>query len=151
MKSVAHAIRRIGGAAAIGCVVGLAALSGAPDASAQQSFRMRMQTAVPTAADEFKMLQKFAGRVEAMTGGRLKIEVLPDGAVVGAFEVLDAVDKGLVESGFAWSHYWSGKHPAGMLFGSPSGGSGLGLDQLAYVSWYLEGAASEEVDLCAVS
>src|SRR5439155_16676470 len=40
---------------------------------------------------------------------RLKIEVLPDGAVVGAFEILDAVDKGLVESGFAWTHYWSGK------------------------------------------
>jgi TRAP-type mannitol/chloroaromatic compound transport system substrate-binding protein len=143
MKSVAHSVRRVGGAAILGCVVGLAAMSGAPDASAQQSFRMRMQMAVPPAADEFKMVLKFAQRIDAMTGGRLKIEVLPDGAVVGAFEVLDAVDKGLVESGFAWSHYWSGKHAAGMLFGSPSGGSGLGLDQLAYTSWYLEGGGKE--------
>src|SRR5919202_93501 len=87
-------------------------------ASAQVS-RMRLQTAVPSAADEFKMLQKFAQRVDAMTNGRLKVEVLPDGAVVGAFEILDAVDKGLVESGFAWTHYWSGKSPAAMLFGSP--------------------------------
>jgi TRAP-type mannitol/chloroaromatic compound transport system substrate-binding protein len=110
---------------------------------AQQSFRMRLQTAVPAAADEFKMLQKFSQRVDAMTGGRLKVEVLPDGAVVGAFEILDAVDKGLVESGFAWTHYWSGKHPAAMLFGSPSGGSGLGMDQLAWVSWFLEGGGKE--------
>lgn len=110
---------------------------------AQQSFKMRLQTAVPAAADEFKMLGKFSQRVDAMTNGRLKIEVLPDGAVVGAFEILDAVDKGLVESGFAWTHYWSGKHPAAMLFGSPSGGSGLGMDQLAWVSWFLEGGGKE--------
>ncbi|MGQ0545784.1 MAG: TRAP transporter substrate-binding protein [Betaproteobacteria bacterium] len=110
---------------------------------AQQSARMRLQTAVPAAADEFKMLQVFAKRVDAMTGGRLKVEVLPDGAVVGAFEILDAVDKGLVESGFAWTHYWSGKHPAAMLFGSPSGGAGLGIDQMAWVSWYLEGGGKQ--------
>jgi TRAP-type mannitol/chloroaromatic compound transport system substrate-binding protein len=118
------------------------ALSPSP-AWSQQSARMRLQTAVPAAADEFKMLQKFAQRVDAMTNGRLKIEVLPDGAVVGAFEILDAVDKGLVDSGFAWTHYWSGKHPAAMLFGSPSGGSGLGMDQMAWVSWYLEGGGKE--------
>lgn len=121
-----------------------AAMLAAPrEVSAQQSFRMRLQTAVPAAADEFKMLQRFAQRVDSMTAGRLKIEVLPDGAVVGAFEILDAVDKGLVEAGFAWTHYWSGKHPAAMLFGSPSGGSGLGMDQLAWVSWYLEGGGKE--------
>jgi TRAP-type mannitol/chloroaromatic compound transport system substrate-binding protein len=118
------------------------ALSASP-AGSQQSARMRLQTAVPAAADEFKMLQVFARRVDAMTAGRLKIEVLPDGAVVGAFEILDAVDKGLVESGFAWTHYWSGKHPAAMLFGSPSGGSGLGMDQMAWVSWYLDGGGKE--------
>jgi len=126
------------------CGLAMATLALAPsDASAQQSFRMRLQTAVPAAADEFKMLQKFSQRVDAMTGGRLKVEVLPDGAVVGAFEILDAVDKGLVESGFAWTHYWSGKHPAAMLFGSPSGGSGLGMDQMAWVSWFLDGGGKE--------
>ena len=127
-----------------GASIAAAALLAAPsEAWSQQSHRMRLQTAVPAAADEFKMLQKFSQRVDAMTGGRLKIEVLPDGAVVGAFEILDAVDKGLVESGFAWTHYWSGKHPAAMLFGSPSGGSGLGMDQMAWVSWYLDGGGKE--------
>jgi TRAP-type mannitol/chloroaromatic compound transport system substrate-binding protein len=139
-----RAIGRLAAVGAVGCSVAVAALVAAPrDASAQQSFKMRLQTAVPAAADEYKMLQKFSQRVDAMTGGRLKIEVLPDGAVVGAFEILDAVDKGLVESGFAWTHYWSGKHPAAMLFGSPSGGSGLGMDQMAWVSWFLEGGGKE--------
>jgi TRAP-type mannitol/chloroaromatic compound transport system substrate-binding protein len=134
-------------AAALGAVATAGALvAGAlvpNDAAAQASQRMRLQAAVPAAADEFKMLQRFAQRVDAMTGGRLKIEVLADGAVVGAFEILDAVDKGLIESGFAWTHYWSGKHPAATLFGSPSGGAGLGIDQIAWVSWYLDGGGKE--------
>ena len=128
-----------------GCAI--ATLAAVAPASAwaqqQQSFKMRLQTAVPAAADEFKKLQKFSPRVDAMSGGRLKVEVLPDGAVVGAFEILDAVDKGLVESGFAWTHYWSGKHPAAMLFGSPSGGSGVGMDQMAWISWFLDGGGKE--------
>jgi TRAP-type mannitol/chloroaromatic compound transport system substrate-binding protein len=128
-----------------GCAIAtLAAVASASAwAQQQQSFKMRLQTAVPAAADEFKMLQKFSQRVDAMTGGRLKVEVLPDGAIVGAFEILDAVDKGLVESGFAWTHYWSGKHPAAMLFGSPSGGSGVGMDQMAWISWFLDGGGKE--------
>ena len=128
-------------------VFGLAivSLAFAPgDASAQQqSFRMRLQTVVPASADEFKLLQQFSQRVDAMTNGRLKIEVLADGAVVGALETLDAVDKGLVEAGFAWTHYWTGKHPAATLFGSPSAGSGLGMDQMAWLSWYLYGGGKD--------
>jgi TRAP-type mannitol/chloroaromatic compound transport system substrate-binding protein len=30
-----------------------------------------------------------------------------------------------------------------MLFGSPSGGSGLGMDQMAWVSWYLDGGGKQ--------
>jgi TRAP-type mannitol/chloroaromatic compound transport system substrate-binding protein len=41
------------------------------------------------------------------------MEILPDGAVVNAFEILDAVDKGVVDGGFAWTHYWSGKNSCG--------------------------------------
>lgn len=126
-----------GGAVALGIALGI----GAPDAVAQT--KMRLQAAVPAAADEFKLLNRFADKVKLMTNNRLQIEVLPDGAVVGAFEVLDAVHKGLVDSGFAWTHYWSGKHPAATLFGSPPAGAGLGIDQQAFVSWYLEGGGKE--------
>jgi len=74
-----------------------------------------------------------------MSAGRLKIEVLPAGAVVGVFEILDAVDKGIVNGGFAWTHYWSGKHPAGLLFSAPTAGLGVGLDQVSVISWFYDG------------
>ena len=78
-------------------------------------------------------------RVDQMSAGRVKMEMLPDGAVVPAFEILDAVDKGIVEGGYAWTHYWSGKHPAAGLFSNPMAGAGVGLDQLSHVAWIFEG------------
>lgn len=108
-----------------------------------QQFKARMQAAVPTSSIYFELLKKFGDRIDKMSGGRLKIEVLPDGAVVPAFEILDAVDKGIVESGYAWTHYWSGKHPAAGIFSNPMAGSGAGLDQLSHVAWLFEGGGYE--------
>ena len=48
-------------------------------------------------------------------------------------KLLDAVDKGLIDCGFAWTHYWSGDHPAAMLFGSPVAGGGVGIDNIAFL------------------
>ena len=78
-------------------------------------------------------------RVDRMSAGRVKMEILPDGAIVPAFEILDAVDKGIVEGGYAWTHYWSGKNPAAGLFSNPMAGAGVGLDQLSHVAWIFEG------------
>lgn len=110
-------------------------------ASAQQ--KIRMQTAVPSASIYFELLKRYADRVDKMTGGKIKIEVLPDGAIVPAFEILDAVDKGIVEAGYAWTHYWSGKHPAAGLFSNPMAGAGAGLDQLSHVAWLYEGGGNK--------
>ena len=76
----------------------------------------------------------------------MTFEVLPAGAVVAVNDTLDAVDKGLIEGGFAWTHYWSGKHPAAALFGSPAAGSGVGMDNFAWVSWFLYGGGSQLYD-----
>ena len=59
-----------------------------------------------------------------MSGGRLQIEVLTSGAIVNPFEILDAVNKGVIECGQWWTHYATGKHPAGGLFSASLGGSG---------------------------
>ena len=80
---------------------------------------LKCQTVLNTKADEVKMLKDFTDTVTTLTGGSLKFEIMPAGAVVGVKETLDAVDKGLIDCGFAWTHYWSGDHPAAMLFGSP--------------------------------
>ena len=77
-----------------------------------------------------------------MSNGRLKMEMLPDGAVVPAFEILDAVDKGVVDGGYAWTHYWSGKNTAAGLFSNPAAGGGTGMDQLSHVAWLFEGGGN---------
>ncbi len=107
---------------------------------------LKCQTVLNTKADEVKMLKDFTDTVTALTDGSLKFEILPAGAVVGVKETLDAVDKGLIDCGFAWTHYWSGDHPAAMLFGSPVAGGGVGIDNLAFLSWFQYGGGKELYD-----
>ena len=122
-------------------VLGLVAVTTlAATALAQDDpIKIRLQAAVPSASIYYELLQRYADRIGKMSNGRVAIEVLPDGAIVSAFEILDAVDQGIVEAGYAWTHYWSGKHPAAGLFSNPMAGAGSGMDQLSHVSWLLEG------------
>ena len=107
---------------------------------------IRIQSVLSNSSDEVKMLGSFADDVAALTGGSLKIEILPAGAVVGPRDIMDAVDAGLVEGGFAWTHYWGGKHPAANLFGAPIAGAGVGMDALAFLSWFQYGGGKELYD-----
>ena len=107
---------------------------------------IRVQSVIPAKADEVVMLKQFASNVSTLTNGEVTIKVLPAGAIVGVKETLEAVDKGLIEGGFAWTHYWSGYHPAAMLFGSPTAGAGLGIDNIAWVSWYMYGGGRKLYD-----
>jgi len=114
-----------------------------PDVAQAKKVKIRIQSVIPSKADEVVMLKDWGNNVSALTNGEVTIEVLPAGAVVGVKETLEAVDKGLVEGGFAWTHYWSGYHPAAMLFGSPVAGAGVGIDNIAFVSWYMYGGGKE--------
>ena len=120
--------------------------SGIALAQAPKTVKIRVQSVIPTTADEVTMLKEFAADVAALTNNTVTFEVLPAGAVVAVNDTLDAVDKGLIEGGFAWTHYWSGKHPAAALFGSPAAGSGVGMDNTAWVSWFLYGGGKELYD-----
>ncbi|MFK7942806.1 MAG: TRAP transporter substrate-binding protein [Paracoccaceae bacterium] len=134
-------MKKLAGAAALGVSTAIAF-----GAVAYAETVIRVQSVIPAKADEVFMLNEFAADVAALTNGSLKIEVLPAGAVVGVKETLDAVDSGLLEGGFAWTHYWSGKHPAAMLFGSPVAGAGVGIDNIAFVSWFQYGGGKELYD-----
>lgn len=118
----------------------LVVLFATTSAWAQQ--KIRMQTAVPTASIYFELLKRYADRVDKMSGGKIKIEVLPDGAIVPAFEILDAVDKGIVEAGYAWTHYWSGKHPAAGLFSNPMAGAAPALISCPSSPGFMRAAAT---------
>jgi TRAP-type mannitol/chloroaromatic compound transport system substrate-binding protein len=107
---------------------------------------LKCQTVISAKADEVVMLKDFGKDVTALTNGSLKFEIMPAGSVVGVKETLDAVDKGLIDCGFAWTHYWSGEHPAAMLFGSPVAGAGVGIDNIAFLSWFQYGGGKELYD-----
>ena len=114
------------------------------NANAAKTFKC--QTVLNAKGDEVIMLKDFTDTVTKLTGGSLKFEIMPAGTVVGVKETLDAVDKGLIDCGFAWTHYWSGEHPAAMLFGSPVAGAGVGIDNIAFLSWFLSGGGEQLYD-----
>ena len=114
--------------------------------SANAAKTLKCQTVISAKADEVKMLKDWGNDITALTNGEIKFEILPAGTVVGVKETLDAVDKGLIDCGFAWTHYWSGEHPAAMLFGSPVAGAGVGIDNIAFLSWFQYGGGKELYD-----
>ena len=130
----------------ISLVVGTLLLTVMTVTGANSAQTLKCQTVISAKADEVKMLKDFTDTVSELTQGSLKFEIMPAGAVVGVKETLDAVDKGLIDCGFAWTHYWSGDHPAAMLFGSPVAGAGVGIDNIAFLSWFQYGGGKELYD-----
>ena len=82
----------------------------------------------------------FAKKVIDMTGGELKIEVLPAGAVVPAFQLLDAVSKGTLDGGHGVLSYHYGKQTALALWGSSPA---YGMDANMILSWHKYGGGKE--------
>src|SRR5437868_2614940 len=81
-----------------------------------------------------------AQKVNGMTGGDLRIEVLPAGAVVPAFGLLDAVSKGALDGGHGVLVYHYGKQNALALWGS---GPAFGMDANMLLSWHKYGGGRE--------
>ena len=113
-------------------------------ASAQQQpqFVFKMQSTWTAGDYHHQNPVKFVEIVEKASGGRIKIDLMATGAIVPAFEVLDAVNKGILDMGNAWPGYWFGKHPAATLFGSVAGGP-FGMDSWDWMGWYYLGGGKE--------
>jgi len=130
----------------ISLVVGTLLLTVMTVTGANSAQTLKCQTVISAKADEVKMLKDFTDTVTELTEGSLKFEIMPAGTVVGVKETLDAVDKGLIDCGFAWTHYWSNYHPAAMLFGSPVAGGGIGLSTKSWLAWYFDNGGMELYD-----
>jgi TRAP-type mannitol/chloroaromatic compound transport system substrate-binding protein len=101
-----------------GVILGLAACTG-PATAPVQPIKWRMATSWSSDISLYTDgAQAIAKRVNQLSGGRLVIETYPAGALVGAFEVLDAVSSGQVECGHGWPGYWINKEPGFELFSS---------------------------------
>ncbi|TRD15269.1 TRAP transporter substrate-binding protein [Palleronia caenipelagi] len=127
----------IGGAAATGGVLA------APAVLAQAPIVVKMQTSWNDANIWQEFARDYAERVEAMSGGRLKVEVLPAGAVVAAFQVLDAVNDGVIDAAHSVPVYWYGKNKAASLFGT---GPVFGGSATTMLSWFYAGGGKELYD-----
>jgi len=120
-------------------LLGAAVAFGSPGPAKAQdkTYKMNIQTGVPNSSLYFKLVEDFGDNLEKMSGGRLEVDVLPDGAEVSAFEILDAVSNGVVNAGYCWPHYWSGKNSAFVLFSNVPASTGM--DQQSLMSWYYAG------------
>jgi TRAP-type mannitol/chloroaromatic compound transport system substrate-binding protein len=110
-----------------------ALIGGFPMVAAAQSLTVLRFQGAWSAKDVFhEYALDYARKVNEMSGGRLRIEVLPGGAVVKPHEMIGAVDKGLLDGCHAVPDYWSVKDAAFSLFGA---GPALGLDANLLLSW----------------
>src|SRR5690349_22653973 len=118
-----------------------AATVAAPAAIAQTGpISMRFQSTWPSKDIFHEYALDYAKTVNDMTGGDLKIEVLPAGAVVPAFGLLDAVSKGVLDGGHGVLVYHYGKQNALALWGS---GPAFGMDANMLLSWHRYGGGKE--------
>ena len=107
---------------------------------AQGPVSMRWQSTWPSKDIFHEYAVDFAKKVNDMTGGDLKIEVLPAGAVVPAFGLLDAVSKGTLDGGHGVLVYHYGKQSALALWGS---GPGYAMDANMLLAWHKYGGGKE--------
>ena len=101
---------------------------------------MRWQSTWPSKDIFHEYALDYAKKVNDMTGGDLKIEVLPAGAVVPAFGLLEAVSKGTLDGGHGVLVYHYGKSTALALWGS---GPAYGMDANMLLAWHKYGGGKE--------
>ncbi|WP_191575373.1 TRAP transporter substrate-binding protein [Achromobacter insolitus] len=139
MQHVTKPRRRkfISGAAAAGvAALGFPAISKAQNAP----ISFRFQSTWPANDIFHEFARDYANKVNEMAGGQLKIEVLPAGAVVKAFDLLDAVSAGTLDGGHGVVAYWYGKNTAVALWGS---GPSFGMDANMLLAWHEYGGGKE--------
>jgi TRAP-type mannitol/chloroaromatic compound transport system substrate-binding protein len=123
-----------------GAAVATAAVAAPAVVKAQGPISMRWQSTWPSKDIFHEYALDYAKKVNDMTGGDLKIEVLPAGAVVPAFGLLEAVSKGTLDGGHGVLVYHYGKQTALALWGS---GPGYGMDANMLLAWHRYGGGKE--------
>src|ERR1700748_2139372 len=133
-KQTTSATRRkfLGGAA----VAGVGTIAAPAVVKAQGPMNFRFQSTWPSKDIFHEYALDFGKKINDMTGGDLKIEVLPAGAVVPAFQLLDAVSKGVLDGGHGVLVYHYGKNTALALWGS---GPAYGMDANMLLAWHKYG------------
>jgi TRAP-type mannitol/chloroaromatic compound transport system substrate-binding protein len=102
---------------------------------AQGPIKWRVQTAWDAGTAGYRAFQKYCANVKLLSEGKLEFQSLPAGAVVGTFEMFDAVKKGVLDAMHCFSNYWAANLPATAFFSSYP----LGLDRPdQWETWFYE-------------
>lgn len=112
----------------------------APAVLAQAPLVVKMQTSWPASDIWMDFAREYVTRVEEMSGGRMKIDLLPAGAVVGAFQVMDGVNDGVIDAAHTVPVYWYGKSKAASFFGT---GPVFGGSATTMLGWFYQGGGKE--------
>jgi TRAP-type mannitol/chloroaromatic compound transport system substrate-binding protein len=111
---------------------------GSTTAVMAQTKTLKMQATWPASLTLYDNFTYFAERVNKLSAGTLKIEAMPAGQVVPAFEVLDATHKKVLDGAHAWAGYWTGKNKTAILFTGGPGGT-FGMDYMDVMGWFYHG------------
>jgi len=125
-------------AAAAGAATGILGAPAVVTAAAPKV--IKMQTSWPSSDIWMDFARQYTDRVEQMSGGRLKVDLLPAGAVVKAFQVMDAVSDGVLDAAHSVPVYWYGKNKAASLFGT---GPVFGGSATTMLAWFNTGGGKE--------
>jgi TRAP-type mannitol/chloroaromatic compound transport system substrate-binding protein len=113
-----------------------ATLADAPSVIAQPKIKWRMSTTWPPALDMLQgSAQRSAKVVEAMSGGRLQIEVFPGGQIMKPLECFEATSKGTIECFMGAPYYWENREPGFQWFATVP----FGMDPAGMTAWYYQG------------
>jgi len=118
-KGEAQSRRQFLTAAAAVSAGGAAALAMPNVSRAQDAITFKFQSTWPQKDIFHEYASDYVAKVNEMSGGKLKLDLLAAGAVVGALQMQDAVIAGALDGGHGVCAYWYGKHKAYSLFGTP--------------------------------
>ncbi|MFZ5642050.1 MAG: TRAP transporter substrate-binding protein DctP [Bacillota bacterium] len=126
-------------AIAIGCSTSQSGSGDAKSGAAGKVYTWKIATTWPDSILLHKMPVEWAKIINETSGGRMKIEVHPAGAIVGAGEVLDATKAGTIDGYHDYPGYWMGKMPAAPFFASVP----MVMEPFMYMGWMYEGGGLE--------
>jgi TRAP-type mannitol/chloroaromatic compound transport system substrate-binding protein len=109
-------------------------------ATAQAPIRWKVQSAWPPTSIVQDAAKLLVETIDKTSGGRLKMELSPAGAIVPPFEIQDAVNRGVLDAGHTTPGYILGKLKA---FVPLTHGPLFGMDFIDYFGWYWEGGGHE--------
>ena len=106
--------------------------------SAMAETKILVASSFPAVSTFNEQAQFIADKVKVLTNGEVQMEIKPAGALVPAFQVLDATASGAVGGAWTQSYYWVGKDKTLGLFNSPLGGP-FGMDGIDFLGWMFHG------------